>query len=73
MSKQKIIMNEITPDEFVRLLDYSVNRVIEDGDRTTVEFFKQIDTAIICREVMFEGDCIYMSQEYLVDVLPEKE
>lgn len=67
MKKPKLTFNEITSDELVRLLGYTVNKVLEGDDSVVIEFTKQIDGAIVGIELMLEDNCMLMSQEYLID------
>lgn len=67
MKKPKLTFNEITSDELVRLLGYTVNKVSEGDDSVVIEFTKQIDGAIVGIELMIEDNCMLMSQEYLID------
>jgi hypothetical protein len=61
---------ETTTDVFNTLTGYTVGDVDIDDKSVITRFDKQIENVIISRRVMFNDDGISITDDYVLDILP---
>ena len=70
--KKLISLGEIIREDLKVLAGYEVGTVEVEDNATTIKLVKHIDRVIIGRDLRIEdGDMMYMSDDYLIDVCPE--
>lgn len=77
MQKQQVpisnYFHEATTDVFTLLTGYVVGDVKIEDDCVITRFDKQIENVIISRRVMFNDDGIFITKDYVLDILPKEE
>lgn len=69
-----IILGEVCGNDLQVIAGYEIGGIETDEHGTTIKLVKHIERVIIGRELRIEDDCtMYLSDDYLIDVLPEEE
>lgn len=66
------VFGETDHGVFHSLVGYEVGDVQEVDDAMIIRFDKRVENIIISKEVMFNNDGIYITDDYLLDVLKEE-
>ena len=79
---KRLILTNVSEEELTSLVGFTLNSVTTDSksDATIMEYVKTIDNVtgggdvvIGCRVEISADREIYMSQEYVVDILPKEQ
>lgn len=64
---------ETTFDVFYALTGYMVGDIQKTEKELIIRFDKQVENVIISRRVMFADDSIFVTGDYVLDILPKEQ